>query len=165
MRPAAQLFSAVFAALMVVAAAWPAGRTGFAAVAPATLAVLVAVFFRLAATVAVLLTVAALSLVETTPLFAAGSGLAAAAYLLTRHAADRGGVAITVPAAAALIGFTLVGLIATVAPLPITWAPLLAPAVMVAILVAVGAPLLRRTASDPVSDRRPDPAADREPPA
>jgi len=160
MRYGAQLFSAVFAALMVVAAAWPAGQAGFAAVAPATLAVLVAVFSRPAAAVAVLLTVAAVALVDTPPLFAAASGLGAAAYLVTRHAADRGGVAITVPAATALVGFTVTGLIATTIPLRMTWAPLLAPAVVVAILVLVGAPLLSQVRSDSTPRRVRPPAAD-----
>jgi len=157
--------AAVFATLMVLSAAWPAGQAGFAAVAPATAAVLAGVFFRPAAAVAVLLTVAAVALLDVPPLFAAGSGLSAAAYLVTRHAADRGGVAITVPAAIGLVGFTVVGLIATVVPLNITWAPLLGPAVVVAILVAVGAPMLRQARSEPVADPVPAPVADRDPAA
>lgn len=157
--------AAVFATLMVLSAAWPAGQAGFAAVAPATAAVLAGVFFRPAAPVAVLLTVAAVALLDVPPLFAAGSGLSAAAYLVTRHAADRGGVAITVPAAIGLVGFTVVGLIATVVPLQITWAPLLGPAIVVAILVAVGAPMLRQVRSEPVPDPVPAPVADRDPAA
>ncbi len=165
MRSGLQLFSAVFAALMVVTAAWPAGQAGFAAVAPATLAVLVAVLVRPAATVAVLLTVAAVTWVDTPPMFAAASGLAAAAYLVTRHAADRGGVVITVATATAMVGFTVVGLIATSVPLRVTWAPLLAPAVVVAILVTVGAPLLRQGRSEPKAERTPAPATDIDSPA
>ena len=161
MRAAPQPISAVFAVLMVLAAAWPAGQSGFAAVAPATVAVLAGVVYRPAATVAVLLTVAAVALMDVPPLFAAGSGLSAAAYLLTRHAAHPGGVAITVPAAVGLVGFTVVGLIATVVPLQITWAPLLGPAIVVAILVAIGAPMLRQVRSEPV----PLPVADRDPAA
>lgn len=157
--------SAVFGAVMVLTAAWPAGQAGFAAVAPATAAVLAGVFFRPAAMVAVLLTAAAVALLDLPPLFAAGSGLSAAAYLVTRHAADRGGVAITVPGAIGLVGFTVVGLIATVVPLHITWAPLLGPAIVVAILVAVGGPLLRHVRFEPVPDPVPAPAADRDPPA
>ncbi len=168
-RPAApvmaRVFAAIFAAFMVLSAAWPAGQAGFAAVAPATVAVLAGVFFRLAATVAVLLTVAAVALLDVPPLFAAGSGLSAAAYLVTRHAADRGGVAITVPAAIGLVSFTGVGLIATVVPLHITWAPLLGPAIVVAILVAVGGPMLRQVRAEPVPDPFQAPAADRDPPA
>ena len=158
-------FSAVFAALMVLAAAWPAGPAGFAAVAPATAAALAGVFFRPAATVSVLLTVAAVALLDTPPLFAAASGLSAAAYLITRHAADRGGIAITVPAAIGMVGFSVAGLMATAVPLRITWAPLLAPAVVVAILVAVAAPLLRQVRSEPVPDPGPAPVTDRDPAA
>lgn len=161
MKGGPQPVSAAFAALMVLSAAWPAGQAGFAAVAPATAAVLAGVFFRPAATVAVLLTVAAVALLDTPALFAAGSGLSAAAYLVTRHAPGRGGIAITVPAASALVGFTVVGLIVTVVPLRITWAPLLGPAIVVAILVAVGAPMLRQVRSGPV----PLPVADRDPAA
>lgn len=161
MRVVPRPLSTVFAVLMVITAAWPAGQLGFAVVAPATLAVLVGVFFRSAASVAVLLTVAAVALIDVPPLFAAGSGLSAAAYLVTRHAADRGGVAITVPAAIGLVGFTVVGLIATVVPLRITWAPLLGPAIVVAILVVVGAPMLRQVRPEPV----PPPVADRDPTA
>ncbi len=161
MRGGQRPVAAVFATLMVLSAAWPAGQAGFAAVAPATAAVLAGVFFRPAALGAVLLTVAAAALLDVPPLFAAGSGLSAAAYLVTRHAADRGGVAITVPAAISLVGFTVVGLIATVVPLHITWAPLLGPAIVVAILVAVGGPLLRQVRSEPA----PAPVADPDPPA
>lgn len=138
-------FSAVFAAMMVIAAAAPAGQQGFAAVAPATAAVLAGQFYRPAATAAVLLTVAALALLDAPPLFAAGSGLGAAAYLITRHAAGREGAAITVPAAIGLVGFTLAGVLTVALPLRVTWAPLVAPAVMVAILVVAGVPLLRGT--------------------
>ena len=164
MRAGPQPLSAVFAALMVLSAAWPAGQAGFAAVAPATAAVLVGVFFRPGATVAVLLTVAALALVDVPASFAAGSGLSAAAYLLTRHAADRGGVAITVPAAIGLVGFTAAGLIATAVSLRITWAPLLAPAVVIAILVAAAAPLLRQLRPEPIQDSVGVPVADSGPP-
>ncbi len=134
---------ALFAALMVLTAAWPAGQAGFAAVAPATAAVLIGLFYRPAATVAVVLTAAALAVLAAPALFAAASGVAATAYLITRHATDAGGIAIPFPTAVGVVAFTAAGLLGAAIPLRLTWAPLLVPALAAAILVVVGAPLLR----------------------
>ena len=76
-QPAPLLFSTAFGALMVAAAAWPAGPAGLIAVALAGAAVLAGLFVRWAATAAVLLTVAAGALTDPPVLFAAVSGLSA----------------------------------------------------------------------------------------
>ncbi|MCB9410924.1 MAG: hypothetical protein H6521_16440 [Mycolicibacterium sp.] len=151
MRAGSSALPTVFAALMLLSAAWPAGQAGLAAVAPAALAVLAGVFIRVAATAAVLLTGAALVLLGAPALFAACSGLAAAAYLVTRHAVGRGGAAFTVPGAIGLIGFTLAGILATAVPLRLTWVPMLAPALVVVMLVVAGVPLLRRARGEPAA--------------
>ena len=140
-QPAPLLFSTAFGALMVAAAAWPAGPAGLIAVGLAGAAVLVGVLVRWAATAAVLLTVAAGALTDPPVLFAAVSGLSAAAYLVIRHAAGRQVVTVTMPTVVGLVGFTFAGLAAVVVPLRLDWAPLLGPVVAVAILAAAAAPL------------------------
>lgn len=157
MRAGSSSLATAFAALMLLSAAWPGGQAGLAAVAPAALAVLAGVFVRAAATVAVLLTGAALVLLDAPALFAACSGLTAAAYLVTRHAVGRGGAAITVPGAIGLIGFTLAGIAATAIPSNLTWVPMLAPALVVALLVVAGAPLLRQARAETAANPAPDP--------
>lgn len=147
--------AAVFGTLMVLAAAWPSGQTGFAAAAPAAAAVLAGLFYRPAATVAVLLTVAALAVLDVPAVFAAGSGVAAAGYLATRYAGGGGVVVMTVPAATGLLAFTLAGLIGTAIPLRPDWAPLLVPPVLVAVLVLSGAPLLGQRRRGPADADRP----------
>ncbi|MCB1265988.1 MAG: hypothetical protein KDB56_15705 [Mycobacterium sp.] len=157
MRAGSPPLATVFAALMVLTAAWPAGQAGLAAVAPAAVAVLAGVYVRAAATAAVLLTGAALVLLDAPALFAAGSGLSAAAYLVTRHAVGRGGASITVPGAIALVGFTVAGIVATAIPVTLTWVPMLAPALVVALMVVAGAPLLRQARAEPAANPAPGP--------
>lgn len=140
-QPAPLLTSTVFGALMVLSAGWPAGPAGLAAVALAAVAVLASLVFRWAATAAVLLTVIAGALTDPPVLFAAVSGVCAAAYLVIRHAAGRQAVTMTIPTVVGLLGFTVIGLAAVVVPFSLDWTPLLGPALMVAILAVVAIPL------------------------
>jgi hypothetical protein len=149
--------SAAFGAVMVLTAAIGAGPVVLAVLAAAVLAVAAGLFDRRAAVVAVLLTVVALGLGAPTPLFAAVSGMAATTYLLTGYADGTGAVTLTVPSVAGLIGFALAGLAATAVSSSVTWMPLLAPAVMTAVLIVVTIPLLagERVMSGPAGDDDP----------
>lgn len=146
-------FSPAFGALMVAAAARPGGPWALAALAVAAVAVPAGVFDRRAATVAVVATVAAIGLGDPAPVFVAVSGLSAAAYLMTRYAG--GAVTLTVPAAAGMLGFAVAGLAVAVIPVRLAWAPLIAPAVVAAILIVVVAPLVAEAVSGPAADRQP----------
>ena len=134
--------SAAFGAVMVLTAAVDGGPVVLAILATAVVAVAAGLFDRRAAVIAVLLTAGALALGAPTPLFAAVSGMAATAYLLTGYADGTGAVTLTVPSVAGLIGFTLAGLAATAVSSSVPWMPLLAPAVMTAVLIVVTIPLL-----------------------
>ena len=135
-------FSAAFGLLMVVTAGGTGGPVVLAALGLAVVAVAVSLIDRRAATAAVLVSIVALALSEPAPLFAAVSGLSAATYLVTRHAIGSAAVTLTVPTVAGMLGFTAVGLAATAVALPVNWIPLLAPALMAAVLVVVAFPLL-----------------------
>jgi hypothetical protein len=141
-QPAPLAFSTVFGILMAAACAVHADRPGLVAVALAVAAVLVGLRFSAAATVAVLLTAAALVLSEPPVLFAALSGLSAAAYLVLRHAAAAGVVTTTWPTVIGAIGFTVVGAVAASAPLHAPWLPVLAPPAAVAIFAMATVPFL-----------------------
>jgi hypothetical protein len=127
---------------MVLTAAIGGGPLVLAVLAAAAVVVAAGLFDRRAAVVAVLLTVVALALGAPTPLFAAVSGMAATTYLLTGYADRAGAVTLTVPSVAGLIVFTLAGLAATAVSSAVPWMPLLAPAVMTAVLIMVTMPLL-----------------------
>lgn len=144
-------FSTGFGALMVALAAVPVGPAGLIPAAFCVAAVLAGVFFRPAATVAVLLATVTAALSEASVLFVAASGLSAAAYLLLRHSAGSTAAHLTVPAALGLIGFTLAGVVAAAVPLQITWAPLLAPVTIAVILVLVALPLLGGERGEPAA--------------
>ena len=89
-------------------------------------------------------------------MFAAVSGMSAAAYLVNRHGAASGAVTMTVPTVAGLIGFTAAGLAATAVALPVDGIPLLAPVLIAAALIVVALPLL----GDDQTGEIPDPASD-----
>ena len=129
--------------LLMVAATGVESQHGpaFVAALLALGAVALGIAFRPAATVAVLLVVAAIALTDPTPLLAAVSGLAATLYLVLRHA---GGQVVTtsVPTLAAALGFTIVGLAATAFPLQLPWLPLLAPLAVLAIYLLATRPFL-----------------------
>lgn len=151
-QPAPLLFSTFFGAQMALAAAGP-GTPSRIAAALALAAVVAGVFHRPAATAAVLAAVAALALSDPSPLFAAVSGLSAAAYLVIRYAVgaadDTASAAVTVtaPTVAGMLVFSLAAVLAAVLPWRWSWVPLLAPAAVVAILVLAGTGLFR---ADPV---------------
>ncbi|ORV18038.1 hypothetical protein [Mycobacterium celatum] len=108
------------------------GQTLVAAVLAAA-AVVAGTVFRPAATLAVLLTVAAVVLANPAPTVAAVSGLAAAGYLVLRHAT--GLDMVSGASILGAVGFTLAGLVATAFPLELPWLPLVAPLAILAIYV------------------------------
>ncbi|MUL63915.1 hypothetical protein BOO86_05510 [Mycobacterium sp. CBMA 234] len=134
-QPGARILSTGFGVLMVAAAAVHGHRPTAYVAMLALVAVAAGLLVRLAATAAVLLTVVALAMSDPLPVFAALSGLSAAVYLLMRYAAEFGVVTLTRPTLVAMLGFTLVGVVATAVHLELPWLPLLAPPVLVAIYV------------------------------
>jgi hypothetical protein len=110
----------------------------------AVVAVGVATVLRPAATVAVLLAVVAIVVSDPPPVLAALSGLCAAAYLVSRHAASTptGVVMGSWPTTIAAVGFTFAGLVATSFPLHLPWLPLVAPLAVLAIYVLATRPFL-----------------------
>lgn len=158
MRNPAVLFSPAFGALMVAAAARPGSVWALATLGLAAAAVLAGVFDRRAALAAVLFTVVGITLSGVGPLFAAVSGLSAAAYLLARHSAEA--VTLTIPTLLGMCGFAAAGAAVTTLPVRLTWVPLVAPAIMAAILIVVVAPMIGPTVAGAISG----PGAEREPP-
>lgn len=135
-----------FGILMVITAVRPSGPIGLAALGLSAVTLLAGLFIRQAAPAAVVVSVGAMALADPTPVFAAVSGLSAAAYLLLRYAVSDGGpgsdaVTLTVPTAIGLIGFTAAGLAASVIGPQLAWVPLLAPLIAMAILILVALPL------------------------
>jgi hypothetical protein len=129
-----------------------------AAVVAAVLAVAVVVastFVRPAATLAVLLVIAAMVLSDPPPWLAASCGLTAVAYLALRHAVGASRVmTITEPTVLGAVGFTFVGLAATAFPLQIPWLPLLAPLTIFGIYTLATRPFFGRGRRPPtVQDR------------
>ena len=148
-QPAPLLLSTAFGLLMAAAAAVHANPFGLIAAGLAALAVLVGIQFHTAATVSVLLAVAALVLSAPAPLFAALCGLSAAAYLVVRHAAARPGVVTTTwPTVLGIVGFTFAGAVVTALPLQLPWLPVLAPPAIVAIFALVTWPFLHDRHTD-----------------
>lgn len=131
---------------LLMVAATGIGSQGIARVAAmlAVLAVLAGTVFRPAATLAVLLSLAALVLANPTAALAATSGLSAAVYLVLRHAAATcaGLDAIGGPTMVGAVGFTFVGLVATAFPLQVPWLPLVAPLAAVVIYLLAARPFL-----------------------
>jgi hypothetical protein len=121
------VLSTAFGFLMVAAAEPGAHGPAFVAAIIAAIAVLAGIQFRPAATFAVLLTVLAIVASDSQPVFAALSGLCAAAYLVLRHGAAARVGGVTAPTVIGAVGFTFAGLIATAFPLKLPWLPLLAP--------------------------------------
>ena len=74
----------------------------------------------------------AIVLSDPSPMFAALSGLSAAAYLVLRHAvgAPAGVVTATTPTMIAAVGFAFAGVVATSFAPRLPWSPLLAPVVV-----------------------------------
>lgn len=144
------LFATAFGVLMVASAARPAGVWGIAVLALSAAALLAGLVVRQAAVAAVLLTIAGTALGDPVPVLSAVSGLAAAAYLVSRYAGDA--VTLTIPTVLGMVGFTVVGAAATVLPVEAEWLPLVAPAIMAGILILVVLPLVAEAISGPASD-------------
>jgi hypothetical protein len=135
----------VMAAPIAASADGPGRITALAAL----FAVVVGIQFRSIATVAVLLTMVAMSLSDAPPVLAALSGLAAAGYLVLRHAAGKPGLmTVTPPTVVAAMTFTVAGLAATSFSLRLPWLPLLAPVVVFAIYALVTRPFWANSDSD-----------------
>jgi hypothetical protein len=144
-RLAAHVLSAACGLLMVAAVGIGSHGPALLAATSAVVAVTVGMLFRPAATLAVLLTVGAIVLSSPPATLAAVSGLAAAIYLVLRHAAGSGIGLDSVSGATMVsaVGFTLVGLVATAFPLQLPWLPLLAPLAVFAIYLLATRPFLR----------------------
>ena len=143
-RSTALALSTGFGLLMVGLAAVGSHGSAVVVAAAALIAVGVAVAFRPAATIAVVLSVATIVLSDSSPVFAAWSGLCAAAYLVCRHAVGTaaGAVLRSWPTAVGAAGFTCAGLVATSFPLQLPWLPLAAPLGALAIYVLATRPFL-----------------------
>jgi CDP-diglyceride synthetase len=134
-----RILATVFGLLMAVSAGAQAHGMAFVAMVLAAVAVCAGSYYRPAATLAVLFSIAALALSDQSPLFAALSGLSAAGYLVLRH----GGAAVvtaTQPTMLAAVGFTFVGVIAALFPLQVAWLPLLAPLTVLGLYVLASRP-------------------------
>jgi hypothetical protein len=144
-QPTVYILSTASGLLMVAAAGIESRGPTLVAVALATLAVLAGTVFRQVATLAVLLTVSVIVLLNPAPALAAASGLSAAVYLVLRHAAGSGTGLATVsgPTIVGAVGFTFAGLVATAFPLQLPWVPLLAPLAVFAIYALATRPFLR----------------------
>lgn len=149
MNRGAQLASQVLSTASGLAMIAVVGIGGYGparvATASALVAVVVAVLVRPVATLAVLLTAAAIALSSPDAALVAVSGLFAAVYLVLRHAAGSA-VGLNAVSGATMIsatGFTSVGLAATAFPLQLPWLPLLAPLAVFAIYLLATRPFLR----------------------
>ena len=159
-QPLPLLFSSVFGILMVLTAARPTGPIGVAALGLSAVSLMLSLFVRRAAMVAVLLCIGAMAIAEPSPFFAAVSGLSAAAYLVLRYAEDSEAAAFTVPTVLGMLGFTAAGVAATAVSLQVKWVPLLAPTVVVAVLILVAMPLWGDEHTGALSTPTAEPTAD-----
>ncbi len=142
-KPGTRLLATAFGLLMVGSAAFGCHGPAAVAAALAVVAVGVGIAFRPAATVAVLLVVCTLAASDPSVVFAAWSGLCAAAYLVCRHATGTPAVVIgSWPTIVAAVSFTFAGLAATSFPLQVPWLPLAAPLAVLAIYVLATRPFL-----------------------
>ena len=143
-QPGARALAAVFGLLMVSTAALGSHGLAFAMAVAALIAAVVALAYRPAATLAVLLTVGTIVLSGPSAPLVAVSGFCAAAYLVCRHAIDTpvGTVLGSGPTIIAAVGFTFAGLVATAFPLQLPWLPLVAPLAVLAIYVLATRPFV-----------------------
>ena len=141
MQPAPLAFSTAFGFLMVTAAAVQPDKAGSITLGLAAVAVLAGLVYRAAATLCVLLVITAIVMTNPPALFAALSGLSAAAYLVLRHAGSV--VTTTRPTVVGMVGMTFLGIAAALLPLRLPWLPLLAPPAVVVIFVLVMLPFPR----------------------
>ncbi len=140
-RLGAPAFSAGFGLLMVGLAGLGSQRPAVVAGVAALIAVGAGTVFRFAATLGVLLSVVTIVLSGPSLVFAALSGLCAAAYLLCRHTIGTpSGASIGQPTIVAAVGFTFAGLVAASFPLQLPWLPLAAPLAVLAIYLVATRP-------------------------
>lgn len=132
---AARAVSTSFGLVMVAAAAVAADGPALAAAVLAAVAVLGGNVFRPAATLAVLIGMAVIVLADAPPMLTTLSGLGAAAYLVLRHTTTA-----TAPTVLGAVGFAIVGLAAASIPVHLPWAPLVAPAAVLALFVLITRP-------------------------
>ncbi len=132
---------------VVMVAAVGTGSHGLALIAAtaAVVAVVGGIVLRPVATLAVLLTVAVITLSDPSATLAMVSGLSAAVYLVLRHAAGGGAGLDGVSGASVVgaVGFAFAGLVATAFPLQVPWLPLLAPLAVFAVYLLATRPFLR----------------------
>lgn len=143
MTPAgmATALSTAFGLLMVAATAIAAEGISLVVAALGVVAVVLGIRIAAAATVAVLLGVVTVVLADAPAMAAALAGLAAAAYLLLRHARTVE-AAVEMPTVVGVLGLSAVGLAATAIPVSVPWLPLIAPVAVLACYVLVVQPLL-----------------------
>lgn len=124
-----------FGFVMVAAAALSADDIALVVCGVAVVMVLLGNVFRVAATLAVLLTAAAIVVASVSPVLAALCGLAGAAYLVLRHTSD-----VTVPTVVGAMGFTGIALTAVLLSPELPWLPLAAPLAVLAVVVIATRP-------------------------
>jgi hypothetical protein len=127
--------STAFGLVMIAASVVQADGAALVAAGLAAVVVLASMVFRLASTIAVLITAAVIVIADAPPMLAALSGLSAAGYLVLRHT-----VAATGPTVVGAVGFTAVGLGAASLPMELPWVPVLAPLAVVVAYVLVTRP-------------------------
>lgn len=130
--------SLAFGLLMVAAETLQGDRLALMISAGALVAVVVGLVWRMAATLAVVATAAALAVSGPSPVIAALAGLAAMVYLVLRHATsgDASG-SLTMPTVLGALGLTAAAVAGAAIPLSLPWVPLIAPLAVVAIYVTV----------------------------
>jgi hypothetical protein len=126
---------------MVAATALVAEGPSLVGAALAVVAVACGIRFAGAATLAVMISVVVALLADAPPMSTALAGVAAAAYLVLRYSNSVESV-VTAPTAAGALGFSAIGLGATVIPVSVPWLPLAAPVAVLVSYVIVVKPLL-----------------------
>lgn len=138
---AGRALSTAFGLLMVAATALVAEGPSLVGAALAVVAVVLGIWFAGAATLAVMVSVAVALFAEAPPMSTALAGIAAAAYLVLRYSNSVESV-VTAPTAIGALGFSAIGLGATVIPVSVPWLPLAAPVAVLVSYVIVVKPLL-----------------------
>jgi hypothetical protein len=138
---ARRALSTAFGLLMVAATALVAEGPALVGAALAVVAVAFGIRFAGAATLAVMISVVVALLADAPPMSTVLAGVAAAAYLVLRHANSVESI-VTAPTAVGALGFSAIGLGATVIPASVPWLPLVAPVAVLVSYVIVVKPLL-----------------------
>jgi hypothetical protein len=138
---AGRALSTAFGLLMVAATALVAEGPSLVGAGLAVAAVAFGTRFAGAATLAVMISVVVALLADAPPMSTALAGVAAAAYLVIRHSGTAESV-VTTPTVVGALGFSAIGLGATVIPVSVPWLPLAAPVAVLVSYVIVVKPLL-----------------------